>query len=66
MEAYGIPLARCVSATSLDHAIAGAEKIGFPVVLKIKSHGISHKTEVGVVGFAIKDKSTLTIPMMTY
>ena len=48
-EAYGIPIADAVLAESAEEAVHKAQQIGFPVVLKINSTGITHKKEVGGV-----------------
>lgn len=54
LAAAGLPVLRELTTTSLDAALAAARDIGFPVVLKIVSPDIAHKTEVGgvVVGVA--------------
>jgi acetyltransferase len=49
LEAYGIPVAATHIATTAAEAVAAAEKIGFPVVVKVYSKTISHKTDVGGV-----------------
>lgn len=49
LDAYGIPTARPVPAASADEAVRTAETIGYPVVLKILSPDITHKTDVGGV-----------------
>ena len=46
---YGIPTPRFKVATSLQEAVACAKELGYPVVLKIVSPEIVHKTEVGGV-----------------
>ena len=46
-EAYGIPVARIGLATSSEEAILLAEELGYPVVLKIASPDIIHKSDVG-------------------
>ncbi len=53
-DAYGISVPREGLATSADEAVTIAEDIGFPVVLKIVSPDILHKTEAGgvLVGLA--------------
>ena len=42
---------------SADEAAAAAEKLGYPVVLKIQSPGILHKTEIGGVKLNIRTAS---------
>jgi acetyl coenzyme A synthetase (ADP forming)-like protein len=49
LAAYGIQVAQGTHAHSGDEAARIAEKMGFPVVLKIVSSGISHKSDVGGV-----------------
>ena len=46
---YGIPIVPTRVAHSVDEAVALAEQLGYPVVLKILSPDISHKTDVGGV-----------------
>ena len=49
LKAYGLPTPKTVLARSSDEAGAAAEEIGYPVVLKIASPHISHKSDVGGV-----------------
>jgi acetyltransferase len=49
LAAYGIPTAATYIATDAAAAVKCSEKIGFPVVLKIYSETITHKTDVGGV-----------------
>ena len=46
---HGLTPPRSALANSPEEAALAAERIGFPVALKIVSRGISHKTEVGGV-----------------
>ena len=46
---YGIPVVSTSVARSADEAVVVAEQMGYPVVLKILSPDISHKTDVGGV-----------------
>src|SRR4051812_47971541 len=48
-DAYGITIPAEALATSADEAVASAEEMGLPVVLKIVSPDILHKTEAGGV-----------------
>jgi acetyl coenzyme A synthetase (ADP forming)-like protein len=48
-EAYGIPLPREALVTAAGEAVKAAKNIGFPVVLKIASPDILHKTDAGGV-----------------
>jgi acetyl coenzyme A synthetase (ADP forming)-like protein len=54
-DAYGLPVPQEGLATSGDDAAKLAEKIGFPVVLKIVSPDILHKTEAGGVLVGVAD-----------
>lgn len=58
-DAYDIPLPQEGLAASADEAVKLAQKIGFPVVMKIVSPDILHKTEAGgvVVGVDNADEA---------
>jgi acetyl coenzyme A synthetase (ADP forming)-like protein len=57
-DAYGIPVPGEALATSAEEAVAAAEEMGYPVVAKIVSPDILHKTEAkGVlVGLGTSDE----------
>ncbi|KXK32624.1 MAG: acetate-CoA ligase (ADP-forming) subunit beta [Candidatus Brocadia sinica] len=55
IEAFGISTTRYVVTVSPADAIQAAKSVGYPVVLKIVSPDISHKTDVGGVKLGIKD-----------
>ncbi|MCZ6671870.1 MAG: acetate--CoA ligase family protein, partial [Verrucomicrobia bacterium] len=55
----GIPVTRGALATTMDEAKAAAANLGYPVVLKIDSSDISHKSQVGGVALNVKDESQL-------
>ena len=48
-EAWGLPLIESVVAKNESAAVDAAERVGFPVVLKLLSSEVHHKTELGGV-----------------
>jgi len=59
LEAYGIPFAASQLVKNLDAAVGAAAEIGYPVVLKVASPDISHKTDVGGVAANLGDEAAL-------
>ncbi|MCD6558365.1 MAG: acetate--CoA ligase family protein [Palaeococcus sp.] len=59
LKAYGLPLPEEKLARSADEAIKYAEEIGYPVVLKLMSPQILHKSDARVVALKIKDADEL-------
>jgi len=57
LESYGIPTTLPQSAKTAEEAVKAAEKTGFPVVLKILSPQITHKTDVGGVILNLRNAS---------
>jgi acetyl coenzyme A synthetase (ADP forming)-like protein len=57
MQAAGILTPRSTIARSLDEAVRGAERIGYPVVMKVVSPDILHKSDAGGVALDIEDKN---------
>lgn len=55
----GLPVLREATATTWPEALAAAQAIGFPLVLKIVSPDIAHKTEVGGVVVGVRDVAQL-------
>jgi acetate---CoA ligase (ADP-forming) subunit beta len=51
----GIAVTQARPAADADEAVAAAEEIGFPVVLKIVSTEIAHKSDVGGVALGLAD-----------
>ena len=47
LEAYGVPLPKAGLAATADEAVTLAETIGYPVVMKIASPDILHKSDIG-------------------
>lgn len=56
-KAYGLPTVQTELATSEEEAVRMAEEIGYPVVLKIVSPDILHKSDAGGVKVNIKDEA---------
>jgi acetyl coenzyme A synthetase (ADP forming)-like protein len=59
VSAYGIPIAPIKLARDENEAISIAIELGFPVVMKIASPDISHKSDVGGVLVNIIDEDSL-------
>ncbi|MBN1873074.1 MAG: acetate--CoA ligase family protein [Anaerolineae bacterium] len=55
--AYGLPVARTELARTEDEAVALAAQIGYPVVLKILSPDILHKSDAGGVKVNLQDET---------
>lgn len=49
LSAYGVPVIESATIQGPDEAIAFAERVGYPVVLKLDDPAIVHKTDVGGV-----------------
>lgn len=56
LQAYGFPLAPFALVKTEEECLEQAEKIGFPVVLKVVSPQILHKIDVGGVQLNIEDR----------
>ncbi len=59
MKAYGIPIPPYETATTVEEAVTKSKKIGFPVVVKILSKDILHKSDAGGVKVNIKDETAV-------
>ena len=49
LEGFGVATTRCLLAESEQEAVAMSRKIGYPVVMKIASPGVIHKSDAGGV-----------------
>ena len=56
LAAAGIPVAEAHLATTPEDAAKAAKKVGFPVVIKIVSPDITHKSDVGGVRVGLQSK----------
>jgi acetyltransferase len=59
LEAYGIPTVPARVARSEAEAVESAEHIGYPVVLKLFSETVTHKTDVGGVQLNLSDAAAV-------
>ncbi len=57
VSAFGIPAAPTVLAATADDAVAAADRIGYPVV--VKAAGLVHKTEAGGVRLNLADAAAV-------
>ena len=59
LAAYGIPTVQTLLAPDEEQAVFHARRIGYPVVLKLNSTTITHKTDVGGVKLNLADESAV-------
>jgi len=59
LTAYGIPFAKTEVVKLPGEAIAAAERIGYPVALKIQSADIAHKSDIGGVMVDLRNEGEL-------
>src|SRR5205807_10299643 len=62
LAAGGVASEREPGANSAGDAVAAAERLGFPVALKVDSPDILHKTEAGAVGLNLVGAQQLRTP----
>ncbi|MEV4381079.1 acetate--CoA ligase family protein [Streptosporangium sp. NPDC049644] len=55
LDRHGVPVPASGVATTADEAVAVAERVGYPVVLKVVSAQITHKSDVGGVAVGLAD-----------
>ncbi|HET9972655.1 MAG TPA: acetate--CoA ligase family protein, partial [Streptosporangiaceae bacterium] len=60
LSEYGIPVARTEPAATRGTALAAADTIGYPVVLKTAEPGIAHKSDVGGVRLGLASPAELS------
>ncbi len=58
-EAYGIPVAGWGGAATAAEAAAAADRIGYPVVVKVDCAQIDHKSDLGGVAVNLKDAAAV-------
>jgi|GEM_PF-1810269 len=55
LKAYGIPAVKTAFAKTVEGAVKAAEEIGYPLVMKIVSPQISHKSDVGGIKLSLQN-----------
>lgn len=55
LRCYGLPMPKTIHASTADEAVSASEDIGYPVVLKVVSPQITHKSDAGGVRINLKD-----------
>ena len=57
LEEAGVPIVPGELVNSADDAAAAATRLGFPVVLKIQSEQITHKSDIGGVALRLNNEA---------
>ena len=65
LRAYGFPLPKSALAKTEDDAIKIAKKIGYPVVMKIASPQIIHKSDAGGVKVNLTNDNEIRVAFKT-
>lgn len=65
LAAYGIPVPRIAFAADAEGAVAAAERLGYPVALKVASPDIPHKSDVGGVLLGVANAAQVLIGVQT-
>ncbi|MPZ55666.1 MAG: hypothetical protein GEU91_04040 [Rhizobiales bacterium] len=60
LAAYGLPVTREAEAKSAEEAASAAEKIGYPVALKVSSAEVAHKSDRSGVMLGLADATAVT------
>ena len=55
LREFGVPLAQTIAVKDAAAAVTAADRLGYPVVLKIDSPDVAHKTDVGGVRVGCRD-----------
>ena len=65
LKAYDIPTVETRVAATEDEAVKAADEIGYPIVLKLYSLTITHKTDVGGVQLNLRDAAAVRAAFQT-
>lgn len=61
LEAYGIPTVGTAITTTAEDTVEASEEIGYPLVMKIVSPQISHKSDVGGIKLNLKSSAEVKV-----
>lgn len=59
LKKYGVPCTREVLCADVEDCVRAADEIGYPVVMKVMSPQIMHKTEAKVIAVGMKDADAI-------
>jgi acetate---CoA ligase (ADP-forming) len=59
LTAYGLPLVRSAVAATADEAALRAGDLGYPLVVKVVSRDVPHRSDIGAVQLGIRDEAGL-------
>jgi acyl-CoA synthetase (NDP forming) len=59
LASYGVPVVGEQLVSGADDAVAAALQLGLPVVLKVESPDLPHKTEAGVIRLNLRDEQAV-------
>jgi acyl-CoA synthetase (NDP forming) len=59
LAAYGLPLVPTRAAATPEEAVAAADALGYPVVLKVDAPGLAHKARRGGVRLGLRDAAAV-------
>jgi len=57
LKAYGIPVVKTAFAKNIEETMIAAEEIGYPLVMKVVSPQISHKSDIGGIKLSLRNAS---------
>jgi acetyltransferase len=61
LAAYDVPVVMPIACRTVDEAIEAAKKLGYPVVLKLLSSTVTHKSDVGGVQLNLADEKAVRV-----
>jgi acetyltransferase len=59
LDAYALPMARSAVAASAEEAVKLAGAIGFPIVAKVLSRDVPHRSDIGAVRTGLREEAAL-------